>query len=325
MIKISNLRPINLDRRFHGPVLQDTIKDDHAAFISYMANQQSHLEKSEVRVITNRKKLITASIGGMACHVYHKNLLDMLRIAYRHNLGIALSPEVLIFSINMELQRIHAQFSKLFETLEEDQYEEAIADYEAEFQPTEYWKTSSEIVEASTMTDLNLTSFLMGEDIFSNCTSTLCMSNKFNFTERNITHIKVLPGVPGKIIANIEFIEDTQSKDLLPAQKVYLSKTKELMRAIDENESNPTFWQNMFYVHFSVDENKSVEGGWIFDILGTSPETDFYDHVCSIEFVDSISGDRYQLLQGVFSSAVDADSTLVPLNNTKIIYQLGKE
>ena len=323
MIKISNLRPINLDRRFHGTVAQDTLKDDHAAFTSFMANQQSHTEKSEVRVITNRKKLVTASIGGMACHVYHKNLLDMLRIAYRHNLGIALSPEVLIFSINMELQHIHKVFSALFETLTEEEYETAIADYEAEFQPVGYWNASTNIVEASTMSDLNLASFLAGEDVFSNCTSSLCTSEKFNFTERNITHVKVLPGVPGKIIANIEFIEENQ--DLLPAQKVYLTKTKELMRAIYENEGNPTFWQNMFYVHFSIDENKSVEGGWIFDILGTTKVTDFYDHVCSIEFVDSISGDRYQLLQGVFSSAVDADSTLTPLNNTKIIYQLSKE
>lgn len=324
MIKISNLRPINLDRRFHGPIAQDTLKDDHGAFISYMANQQSQAEKSEVRVITNRKKLITASIGGMACHVYHKNLLNMLRVAYNHNLGVALTPEVLIFSINMELQHIHRAFSKLARTLTDEKLEEEVADYEATFEPIEYWNASAKIVEASTMTDLNLTSFLMGEDIFSNCTSTLCTSGKFNFTERNITHVKVLPGVPGKIIANLEHIEETQ--ELIPAQKVYVTKVKELMRAIYANESNPTFWQNMYYVHFSVEHNQSIEGGWIFDILETiTIDQDFYDHVCPIEFVDSISGDRYQLLQGVFSSAVDADSTLVPLNNTKIIYQLSKE
>jgi hypothetical protein len=303
-------------RRFHGTLAQDTLKDDLAAFVAFMANPQTQGEKNEVRIVTNRKTAISTQVGGMACHVYHKNLIDMIRVAYNHNLGVALTPEAIIFSINMEIQKLNelAAVEGLSDSI--------IAEYADSFKSIDSITAATKIVEAADMDSLSLVDFIgNGCDPFTFCSVDVDVNAQFNFTTRNITHVKVMDGVPEKIIENLTLISQKFTKNTLVS--IYIKKMILLMEAIRDNLDNKYFWENMFYVHYS--NGKSVEDGWIFDIVNSAEynSATFYDHVCSIEFVDSISGVRFQMVQGIFSSAVDANSTLVPLNNSKIIYQLA--
>ena len=287
---------------------QFTQKEQREAFIVFMENKQAG-DASDVRVIRNHKTHVSDNLADAV--VLHKNMLDLLHIAHNHNYGVALTTETLLYTVMCEVRTIKQYFKddelcNLFDKIVDIGQKDVTHNIYAFGNDIKAITASifsrgggftSDILQAEAIVDQ------LGNQI-----------EKISFAENSIT--KLVVDVEVDVINN--WLTTQEKIEYKPEVAAALNKYFSNVRFVLDRMKTPNFLAAIYKEE--VFDGKIVQDGWFYHLARSFDREDFYDHVSSIPFTHSSTGEKHELMQGVFGSALHED-VLVPFTNLKIIYK----
>lgn len=286
--------------------------------------QEFNYATKELLPIADTKPVEEFLQHNLSGNVYHKTILNYLKLGYAKHYGIEIKPDFIWFTILNEISRIVKDDADAYREIFTDSNENkeiSVPSMDAVKMPIESLlrelfnlipsglKEENVIIPFSTLTVGSRlafgASFLEAASPYYSYSMYMCGYNK----------IRVLG-----TIADYEMIQQSLSEfktifALKPVMLGYLEKVSILTENIITGFNSSDFWKDIFYVEQCGSGHQEQVRGWFQDFFNDFDSLKYLYcypiHIASIKYKNLSTGLSYKMSVGLFSSTIE-DGYLIP-------------